>query len=233
MEHGLPHIMTRSFCHLANPCRFQCYVLLLRPLLLHQLASMLRGDVSISFKEEVRNTNSICLQAARTNAKTILHLVRSDMLVEYGYWDSLHLFSCLTVMCLAKIMASRLPGPFGRHVTEWDEEDALYDQAREVLVKMVRCGNISSKHHLEMITEIESIRDAMPRPPSYGDGSLDGTLTSLPAAQAGNSQDTHDCGFGANEIRLGRELGFDDWAELLEQPVIDFTSFDLYSTSLG
>ncbi|KAM5380880.1 hypothetical protein ACJZ2D_003404 [Fusarium nematophilum] len=211
----------------------QCYVLLLRPLLLHQLASMLRGDMSIYFKEEVRTTNSICLQAARTNAKTMLHLAASHMLVEYGYWDSVHLFSSLTVMCLAKIMARGLPGPFVWQGSEWDEDVALYDQAREVLVNMIQCGNISSRYHLEMLTEIESIGDTMLQPGNNSGSTLDGALRSLPVAQVGNVEDSNEGLFRAGDVRLGRELGFDDWAELLEQPVLDFTSFDIYSTSLG
>lgn len=194
---------------------------------------MLRGDIYISFKEEVLGANNICLRAAKINSKIMLHLAASNMLTQYGYWDSVHLFSCLSVMCLAKIMTGWRCQPLALESTEWNDDNALYGQAREVLVNMAQCGNIASKHHLEMLTEIEMIGNVMPQAPNGGARSLGESLTTLSAIQGGGTEEPSSSSFQEGEIRLERELGFDDWAELLGQPVIDFTSFDLYATSLG
>ena len=58
----------------------QCYILLLRPILLHQFTFMLRNETIFTLSGELCTINNICLQATRSNARIMLDLAQAGEL---------------------------------------------------------------------------------------------------------------------------------------------------------
>ncbi|KAL1869970.1 hypothetical protein VTK73DRAFT_2891 [Phialemonium thermophilum] len=186
----------------------QCYILLLRPILVHQCALLLRNDKIVTISEDIRSVNHTCLQAARSNIQILLSLAEAGRLVRYGYWDSVHLFSSLAILSIANLMAHKVPSAFPSSPGGVDSDVALYQKGRTILHGMVRAGNIPSRHHLQMLEEVESIGDMMCAPVD-GDAALMG---------AGN---------------VGTELGFDRWDELMMPLDVDLEGFDVFASILS
>ncbi|CAH0052143.1 unnamed protein product [Clonostachys solani] len=177
----------------------QCYILLLRPILLHQFAFVLRKDVVITLSDDIRSINQICLEAARSNAKILLNLAGSQKLVKYGYWDSVHLFSSLMILNLASLISRRLQGAGQSSKEETENDVSMYQQGRRILLGLAEAGNVPSKHHLSMLEEVEAIGEIHSWP---GDSELSGSEN------------------------VGIELGFDNWGELIVPPDLNFDVFN-------
>ncbi|CAI6085122.1 unnamed protein product [Clonostachys chloroleuca] len=173
----------------------QCYILLLRPILLHQFAFIMRNDSAITLSDDIRSINQICLEAARSNAKMLLNLANSQKLVKYGYWDSVHLFSSLMILNLACLINRRLQGAGQSSGEETENDVSMYQQGRRILFGLAEAGNVPSKHHLSMLEEVEAIGEMHAWP---GDSELSGSEN------------------------VGIELGFDNWGELIVPPDLNF-----------
>ncbi|KAM5347436.1 hypothetical protein ACJ41O_010441 [Fusarium nematophilum] len=172
---------------------------------------MLRNGTVTTLSDELCMVNNICLHAARSNARIMLELAQSGKLVNYGYWDSAHLFSCLTVLAIAGPMLSNQPSAFQCTGDDATRDASTYRKACHVLVYMAQAGNIASKRHLSMLEEVERdgiVLSALPDPvPPTGDGTL-------PTSETRNT-----------EI----ELSFEDWAGLMSMPDSTSGSFDPFA----
>ncbi|CAG9950647.1 unnamed protein product [Clonostachys rosea f. rosea IK726] len=177
----------------------QCYILLLRPILLHQFAFILRNDGVITLSDDIRSINQICLKAARSNAKILLNLAGSQKLVKYGYWDSAHLISSLMILNLASLLDRRLHGAGQSSGEETENDVSMYQQGRRILLGSAEAGNVPSKHRLSMLEEVEAIGEIH--------------------AWSGDSE------LPASE-NVGIELGFDNWGELIVPPDLNFDVFN-------
>lgn len=158
----------------------QCYILLLRPILIHQFAYLLRDDTAVTLSDDIRSVNFTCLEAARANAKILLDLADSGklgmaqfdsllsslliVLVKYWYWDAMHLVSCLMILSLATLMSSRVPDAFRSGSSDVQQDLVTYQRCRDLLVVLVQGGNVPSKYHLGMLEEVEALGKTMAPP---------------------------------------------------------------------
>ncbi|CAH0022755.1 unnamed protein product [Clonostachys rhizophaga] len=172
----------------------QCYIMLLRPILLHQFTFMLRNKRVITLSDELYTISNICLQAARSNACILLELAQAGELVKYGYWDSAHLFSSLAVLTIAQSMRNHHPNAFRCTGEDMSRDADTYSKGRAVLVHMAYTGNLASRQHLSMLEEVER----------HG--------TVLSALNAGS--DTIPVSVSTGEATTEMELDFEGWASL-------------------
>ncbi|KAK7587833.1 hypothetical protein V3481_010525 [Fusarium oxysporum f. sp. vasinfectum] len=133
----------------------QCYIMLLRPILLHQFTFMLRKKIVVALSDELYTINNICLQAARSNARILLELAQAGELVRYGYWDSAHLFSSLAILTIAQSMRNHQPNAFSCTREDMSRDADTYSKGRNVLVHMASTGNMASRQHLSMLEEVD------------------------------------------------------------------------------
>ncbi|KAI8659161.1 Zn(2)-C6 fungal-type domain-containing protein [Fusarium sp. Ph1] len=189
----------------------QCYILLLRPVLLYQFTFLLRTEAVTTLSDELCTVNNICLHAARSNAFIMLENAQSGNLVNYGYWDSAHLFSCLSVLAIAGPMLSKHPNAF-QCTGDGIARDAItYRKARNVLVYMAQAGNLASKRHLGMLEEVERDGIALSAQPS-------------PVPRTWNDTTT------TSESRsMEVDLGFEDWPGLMAIPDSASSGVDPFS----
>ena len=76
-------------------------------------------------------------------------------LAKYGFWESLHLFSSLSLLLLVKLINRRWPHTLGLNFCDDDEE--TYVVCRDILQEMSSVGNFASNDHLRMLHEIENL----------------------------------------------------------------------------
>lgn len=79
-----------------------------------------------------------------------------EYLAKYGFWESLHLFSGLTILSLALSVNARWPNTF----TLQPDDEQTYESAKEILAEMARAGNLGSKGQLQMLGEVEALLKA-------------------------------------------------------------------------
>ncbi len=167
----------------------QCQILILRPLLLKQLALISQNESSQAYKGNLMAFNSQCMQAARRNIKIMNSLSELKALAKFGFWESLHLFSSIAIFSLVKFINLKLPGSF-----EFELDDVLiHERARGLLNNMVQAGNLAAKGHVAMLKEME-------------------TLEPVTAAGTAPSSSTVD---DAVATAFGQEFNINDWADLL------------------
>lgn len=75
----------------------------------------------------------------------------------FGFWESSHLFSGLTILSLAISVNSRWPGSF----EEKPDDQTTYWTAKGVLGEMAQAGNLASKGQVRMLDEVETLHDAL------------------------------------------------------------------------
>ena len=126
-------------------------------------------------------------------------------------------------------MASKYPQAFPWLDHEQNDDFAIYQPARNILVDMAAGGNIASKHHIDMLEEIEMIGQTMSQSnieqaALMNPGLFSGAAMSAEIIVPSSHED---------EAIVEKQVGLDSWAEFLEQPTIDSTSFDIYATTLG
>lgn len=89
----------------------------------------------------------------------------------FGFWDSLHLFSSLTIFCLAMSANRRRPGSFD----ERHDDFPTYSAAKDILRDMIRAGNVASKGHEKMLSDVEALGEVL--------GSVQTGVSDLPMEQ--------------------------------------------------
>ncbi|RTE82884.1 hypothetical protein BHE90_002557 [Fusarium euwallaceae] len=191
----------------------QCYILLLRPVLLYQFTFLLRTEAVTTLSDELCTVNNICLHAARSNASIMLENAQAGNLVNYGYWDSAHLFSCLSVLAIAGPMLSKHPNAFQCTGEDIARDAITYRKARNVLVHMARAGNLASKRHLGMLEEVERDGIALSAQPSPVPRTWNDTITTSEAKN------------------MEVDLGFEDWPGLIAMPDSASSGVDPFSLS--
>lgn len=135
----------------------QGHILLIRPIYIQLLAVALGGDGTGPSLNGLADLGNSCLEAARCNMRMLMDLSRLDRLAQYGFWESLHLFSAISVFPLARL-AHGLQS-FSLHQT--DDDLALYNAAKELLHSMAADGNAASKGHVRLTNEIDRLLDAV------------------------------------------------------------------------
>ncbi|CAH0034094.1 unnamed protein product [Clonostachys rhizophaga] len=160
VENGLPTEMremkTRSLVSLYERY-YQCFVLLLRPFFLKQINYLLMNDTENACQDSLKYLTNLCLRAARTNLLLIVDLKQCEKLATFGFWESSHLFSGLTILSLAISVNSRWPGSF----EEKPDDQTTYWTAKGVLGEMAQAGNLASKGQIRMLDEVETLHDAL------------------------------------------------------------------------
>ncbi|CAI6089010.1 unnamed protein product [Clonostachys chloroleuca] len=160
VENGLPTAMremkNRSLVSLYERY-YQCFVLLLRPFFLKQINYLLMNDTGNACQESLKYLTNLCLRAARINLLLIVDLKQCEKLAMFGFWESSHLFSGLTILSLAISVNSRWPGSF----EEKPDDQTTYWTAKGVLGEMAQAGNLASKGQVRMLDEVETLHDAL------------------------------------------------------------------------
>lgn len=154
-------------------------ILLLRPLLLKQVACIFSNEESNASQEDLEELNNICFGSARSNLRTMIDL-RSYGLVgkslepilishiyiyiyrvltlcypiaRLGFMENMHLFTSLMILCLAMSINSQRPGSFHQK----DEDISTYEAGKDVLRYMMQSGSLAAKGHLGMLKEVEDL----------------------------------------------------------------------------
>ncbi|KAL4962008.1 transcription factor domain-containing protein [Aspergillus stella-maris] len=160
VENGMPPAMTqmadRSLASLYQRYH-QCFVLLLRPVLLKQISYLIAGDTVKAYQDNLKYLTNTCVRAARTNLKIIIDLRSCDKMTRFGFWESLHLFSGLIILSLTMSVNSRWPGS----LDEKSDDGHTYDTARGLLSEMIDAGNLGSKGHGQMLADVEAFQTGL------------------------------------------------------------------------
>ncbi|KAK2596107.1 hypothetical protein QQS21_006454 [Conoideocrella luteorostrata] len=132
----------------------QCYILLLRPLLLKELYSLVQegNESTLATNDELNKLNDECLRAATDNASIQAALSKCHRIAKFGFWESLHIFSSLLILLISSFVMENCSGSFSIPI-----ERELYRNVREILGEMARHGNRASRDHERMIQEIENL----------------------------------------------------------------------------
>jgi proline utilization trans-activator len=131
----------------------QAYILLIRPLYIKLLAVALGKDEDNLAVGSLTELADCCLGAAKHNISILLDLARLQKLAQYGFWESLHLFSAISILALARMVSSLRPS----HLALPDEENSFYYPAEALLQSMADRGNVASKGHLRLVREINEL----------------------------------------------------------------------------
>ncbi|ERT02404.1 hypothetical protein HMPREF1624_00702 [Sporothrix schenckii ATCC 58251] len=135
-----------------------CVILLLRPRLLRQIASIVANDApnedSPAREKTLRqNLNHICLDAARSSLNMLFDLRACGLLTHLGFMENMHLFSSLVVLCLAKLINTRRPHSFPAD----PRDDVAYDTGRDLMQDMAAAGSLAARGHLRMLADVEAL----------------------------------------------------------------------------
>ncbi|KAJ5579709.1 uncharacterized protein N7459_005694 [Penicillium hispanicum] len=135
---------------------YQCFVLLLRPFFLKQINYLLTTDLANASQESLTYLTNLCLRAARTNLFLIVGLAECERLAKFGFWESLHLFSGLTILSLAISVNTCWSSTFEL----MPDDETTYQTAKGILDDMAQAGNLASKGQLRMLEEVEALQYA-------------------------------------------------------------------------
>lgn len=165
----------------------QCMVLLLRPLLLQDISQCPSPQGPIHSRSsavgKLWSIKTRCLDAAFFNCKILDSLRAHGKIAKFGYWDSVHLFSSLAVLCLAKILhipnngrsegigdmsgaeqnqfnfneATETAKPHKIDSSTDGDRNRLYADARALLEEMARLGNPAAGDHVVMLRDVEDV----------------------------------------------------------------------------
>lgn len=123
-------------------------------------------------------------------------------IVKYGYWDSAHLFSSLTVLAIAQSMRNHQPNAFRCTGEDMSRDADTYGKGRSVLVYMADTGNMASRQHLSMLEEVERHGTVL--------SALAGPIAAAPPGNA-----VLPVASSAGEVAAEMELNFEGWATLV------------------
>ncbi|KAI0161791.1 hypothetical protein GGR52DRAFT_586018 [Hypoxylon sp. FL1284] len=131
----------------------QCVIVLLRPLLLRQIACIFSKEKSNASQEDLKDMNNTCLRSARSNLRILIDVRKQGLLARLGIMENMHLFSSLMVLCLAMSINARHPDSFYKH----SDDAATYESGKDVLCDMIRAGSLAARGHEKMLNEIEAL----------------------------------------------------------------------------
>lgn len=148
---------------------------MLRPFFLKQITYIVSDELSEPFQDHnLEVLSDTCIRAARSNPsieiglwqrKRIGKLSRSMSIstvlittstAKFEFWDSLHLFSSLTIFSLAIRNWSR-PGRFD----EKDTDPITYSRAKDLLHDLVKAVNLASKEYEKMLQNVEALGEVL------------------------------------------------------------------------
>ncbi|KAI9041800.1 Pyruvate/Phosphoenolpyruvate kinase [Aspergillus affinis] len=90
----------------------QCIILLIRPLLLKQLHDLVHEQDTLMPRNYFASANTQCLQAAADSTAIQFALSKCHKIAKFGFWDSLHIFSSLTVHVVSGCLIEKRPTAF-------------------------------------------------------------------------------------------------------------------------
>lgn len=82
---------------------------------------------------------------------------------KFGYWESLHLFTGITMLLLFQVVPALDAQTLYLHETTDCEEfrfgnqTEIYERSRALLTDMATVGNPAAKDHLNMLTDVETL----------------------------------------------------------------------------
>ncbi|KAH8434480.1 fungal specific transcription factor domain-containing protein [Aspergillus melleus] len=138
----------------------QCIILLIRPLLLKQLHDIMHEQDVLMPRNDFAGANTQCLQAAADSTAVQFALSKCHKIAKFGFWDSLHIFSSLTVHVISERLIEKRPTAFAT-----GRPNIPYGPVRGLLGEMARVGNAASKDHEKMIRDIEELFTETPSNP--------------------------------------------------------------------
>ncbi|CAI6092668.1 unnamed protein product [Clonostachys chloroleuca] len=138
----------------------QCFTVILRPLFSKELSLLLQGadpkqfesGLTMTQRQRIQVLKREGLQAARNNCRILLDLVARGKLAKFGYWDSVHAFSSLSIMSISRAVAPDLS-----ESPQYNDDAYLYSQCRVMLKDMAEAGNPASKDHHLLLADVENI----------------------------------------------------------------------------
>lgn len=78
-------------------------------------------------------------------------------IAKYGYWESLHLFSSLSIICLAQAIKDTPDASVTQQLSANPETTLLYQEAKMVLSDMATSGNPAASDFQDMLLQIENL----------------------------------------------------------------------------
>ncbi|KAJ4252448.1 hypothetical protein NW762_011049 [Fusarium torreyae] len=148
---GVPEEMSQRSCARGLASLYlryhQCYTVLLRPFFSKKLSLKLQGvdtnhlesRLNVTMRQRIQVLAKEGHEAARNNSK-------------FGYWDSVHAFSSLSIISIAKAVAPELSeSPNG------DDDSYLYSKCRSILKEMAEAGNPAARDHNALLIDVDSI----------------------------------------------------------------------------
>ncbi|TDZ30867.1 putative transcriptional regulatory protein [Colletotrichum spinosum] len=141
----------------------QCFILLFRPLYVQNLSTIVQnrrllpqsgsgctGSPAAGGHDPMMTVKVQCLQAARNNCKILLGLWNYEKIAKFGYWESLHLFSGLAILSLARVLVDK-------NFRNSTDDTALYNKSKDLLAEMARVGNPAAKDHEALLSDVETM----------------------------------------------------------------------------
>ncbi|KAK7574996.1 hypothetical protein V3481_016961 [Fusarium oxysporum f. sp. vasinfectum] len=160
---GVPEEMSQRSCARGLASLYlryhQCFTVLLRPFFSKKLSLRLQGVDSDHLESRLNATMRQRIQvltkeghdAARNNCKILIDLFHRGKHARFGYWDSVHAFSSLSIISIAKAVAPELA-----ETSELNDEH-LYSQCRLILKEMAEAGNPAARDHNALLADLDSI----------------------------------------------------------------------------
>ncbi|CAH0051175.1 unnamed protein product [Clonostachys solani] len=130
-----------------------CIILLLRPLILRQVACIFSNEKSNAAQEDLEYINNNCLKSARSNVLIMINVRSAGLITRLGFMENMHLFTSLMILCLAMSVNARRPGSF----KETPNDIKTYQAGKNVLSYMMTCGSFAAKGNLNMLKEVEDL----------------------------------------------------------------------------
>ena len=78
-------------------------------------------------------------------------------IAKYGYWESLHLFSSLSIICIAQTIKDTPDASVPQQLSANTETTHLYQEAKMVLSDMATSGNPAASDFQDMLLQIENL----------------------------------------------------------------------------
>ncbi|KAH7151287.1 hypothetical protein DER46DRAFT_690172 [Fusarium sp. MPI-SDFR-AT-0072] len=160
---GVPEEMSRQSCARGLASLYlryhQCFTVLLRPFFSKKLSLRLQGVDSDHLESRLNATMRQRIEvlakeghdAARNNCKILIDLFNRGKHARFGYWDSVHAFSSLSIISIVKAVAPELA-----EISELNDEH-LYTQCRLILKEMAEAGNPAARDHNALLADLDSI----------------------------------------------------------------------------
>ncbi|RDW63213.1 fungal specific transcription factor domain-containing protein [Aspergillus mulundensis] len=130
-----------------------CAIVLLRPMLLKQVALLYTTDEPTTPPEASTQLSDFCLDAARSSVGILINVHSNGLLARLGLMESVHLFTSLAIIRLSiwtRNYQSSVP-------KEGSDDIQLYDSGKELLQYMIHCGSLAAKVHRRMLQEVEDL----------------------------------------------------------------------------